>query len=253
MENLLSLYSRAHVGFCKRCCPMAEKEVVIFIRQGLSFPELSTFSLSSLEPYSDYVGINISFNNSSSVSFLNVYASLFAPPQRMAELTPSLPPSFPPPEISSFLGTSIAITPSGTQEVLPTPAGRKYSTGSFPLTSSPSMTLTHPRFSIAPPAVTPLLTSRLLPPLLPFPAPGRCYRTWVLTTYQFFYLSLSLRSFAPTSAPSFNFQKGRWDGFASYFDSHCHSEEEYSSLSLYLFDYECSQIFHSFWPHQTPS
>ena len=26
MENLLSLYSRAHVGFSKRCCPMAEKE-----------------------------------------------------------------------------------------------------------------------------------------------------------------------------------------------------------------------------------
>ena len=32
--------------------------------------------------------------------------------------------------------------------------------------------------------------------------------------------------------PSFNFQKARWDGFASYFDSHCLSAEEYSSLSL---------------------
>ena len=31
--------------------------------------------------------------------------------------------------------------------------------------------------------------------------------------------------------PSFNFQKARWDGFASYFDSHCPSAEEYSSLS----------------------
>ena len=30
--------------------------------------------------------------------------------------------------------------------------------------------------------------------------------------------------------PSFNFQKARWDGFASYFDSHCPSAEEYSSL-----------------------
>ena len=29
-----------------------------------------------------------------------------------------------------------------------------------------------------------------------------------------------------------NFQKARWDGFASYFDSHCPSAEEYSSLSL---------------------
>ena len=32
--------------------------------------------------------------------------------------------------------------------------------------------------------------------------------------------------------PSFNFQKACGDGFASYFDSHCPSAEEYSSLSL---------------------
>ena len=31
--------------------------------------------------------------------------------------------------------------------------------------------------------------------------------------------------------PSFNFQTARWDYFASYFDSHCPSAEEYSSLS----------------------
>ena len=48
--------------------------VVIFVRQGLSFSELSTSSLSSLDPYSDYVGVNISLNNSSLLSFLNVYA-----------------------------------------------------------------------------------------------------------------------------------------------------------------------------------
>ena len=32
-------------------------------------------------------------------------------------------------------------------------------------------------------------------------------------------------------SPSFNFQKARRDDFASYFDSHCPSAEEYSSLS----------------------
>ena len=48
--------------------------VVTFVRQGLTFSELSTSSFSSLDPYSDYVQINISLNNSSSVSFLNVYA-----------------------------------------------------------------------------------------------------------------------------------------------------------------------------------
>ena len=42
--------------------------VVIFVRQGLSFSELCTSSLSSLDAYSDYVGINISLNNFSSLS-----------------------------------------------------------------------------------------------------------------------------------------------------------------------------------------
>ena len=96
-------------------------------------------------------------------------------------------------------GTSIAITPSVTQEVLPTPAGKKYLTGSSLLTSSSSMTLTHPSFSIASLAVAPLLASPLLPLLLPFPVPGRCFRTWVQTISQFFYPSLSLRPIAPTS------------------------------------------------------
>ena len=39
--------------------------VIIFFIQGLSFSELSISSLFLLDPYSDYVGINISFNNSS--------------------------------------------------------------------------------------------------------------------------------------------------------------------------------------------
>ena len=56
------------------------------------------------------------------------------------------------------------------------------------------MTLTHSPFYIAP-----FLTSPLLPPLLPFLATERCFRTRVLTTYQSFYLSLSLRSFTPMS------------------------------------------------------
>ena len=161
---------------------------------------------------------------------------LSAPPQRMAEPTPFLSPFFPPPEISSFWGTSIAITPSGTQELPPTPAGRKYPTGSFPLTSSPSMTLTHPPSSIAPLAVTLPLTSPLLPPLLLFPAPG--LPPGMLQDLGSDHLPILLSIpltlvFRPNERPpSYNFQKARWDGFASYFDSHCPSAEEYSSLFL---------------------
>ena len=46
--------------------------VIIFIWQGLFFFELSTSSLYLLDPCSDYVGVNISLNNT--FSFLNVYA-----------------------------------------------------------------------------------------------------------------------------------------------------------------------------------
>ena len=58
--------------------------------------------------------------------------------------------------------------------------------------------------------------------------------------------------------PSFNFQKTRWDDFASYFYSHCPSAEEYLSFyycccSFYLSGTECGQIFHSFRPYQRPS
>ena len=52
----------------------ASRGVIIFVTQGLSFSELSTSSLSSLDPYSDYIEVNISLNNFSSLSFLNVYA-----------------------------------------------------------------------------------------------------------------------------------------------------------------------------------
>ena len=80
----------------------ASGSVVISVRQGLSFSKLSTSSLSLLDPYSDYVGANISLSNSSSVSLLNVYDPLFAAAQWMAELIPSLPQFFPSPEIFSF-------------------------------------------------------------------------------------------------------------------------------------------------------
>ena len=128
---------------------------------------------------------------------------LFASLRRIAKSISFLPLSFLPPEISQFWGTSVAITPSGTQKILPNPVGRKYSIGSSPLTSFPSMNLTHLLFSIVPP-----LTFPLLPSLSPYLALGRCFRTWTLITYQFYSLSIFLRSFAPTNASiSSNFRK----------------------------------------------
>ena len=94
--------------------------VIIFVRQGLSFPELSTFFLSSLEPYSDYLGVNISLNNSSSLSFLNFYS----PPIRSSPIdnrTDSFLLSILSSEMSSFWGILIAIITYATRKVLSTP------------------------------------------------------------------------------------------------------------------------------------
>ena len=135
------------------------------------------------------------------MSFFNVYA----PPIRFSPTngrTDSFSPSILPSSRNLFiLGDFNCHHPLWDSRVTSDPAGKKYSTDSSPLISSPSTTLTHPPFSIASVAVAPLLTSLFPPLLLRFLALGRCYKTWVLTTYQFFYPSLSLRSFTPTSAP----------------------------------------------------
>ena len=72
---LLSDRTNSWSGILSCDATHASRGVIIFVRQGLSFSELSISSLSLLNPYSDYVGVNISLNNSSSVSFFNVYVS----------------------------------------------------------------------------------------------------------------------------------------------------------------------------------
>ena len=75
---------------------MARTVSLIFVRQGSSFSALSAFSLSSLDPYSHYVRVNICLNNFSSLSFHNV----FAPPIRTS-LTNGRTDSFSPSILTS--------------------------------------------------------------------------------------------------------------------------------------------------------
>ena len=81
----------------------ASSGVITFVRQGLSFSELSASSLSSLDPYSDYVGVNISLNNSSLLAFLNVYAPPIHSSPIDCKTDYFFPSILPPPEISSLL------------------------------------------------------------------------------------------------------------------------------------------------------
>ena len=62
--------------------------------------------------------------------------------------------------------------------------------------------------------------------------PGRCFRSWVLITYQLYclfpYFCFNVQP------PPYNFQKTRWNDFAFFFDTHCPSADEYSSFFLLL-------------------
>ena len=117
---------------------------------------------------------------------LVLMVQLFALLRRIAEPIPFLPPSFTTPEISLFWDTSIAIIPSATPKVVSTPVGRKYSFKSSLLTSFLSTTLTYLLFPVVSLAVPTRLISSLLLPLSPYLALGRCFRSWVLITYQFY-------------------------------------------------------------------
>ena len=131
-------------GILSRDATPASGSVVTFVRQGLSFSKLFISSLSLLDPYSDYVDVNISHNNFPHSLFLMCMPpySLFLNGWQNQFLV-SLHSSLLQKSLHSG-GLQLPSPPSGAQEALPTPAGRKYLTGLFPMTSSPLMTLTHP-------------------------------------------------------------------------------------------------------------
>ena len=202
--------------------------VVIFVRQGLSFSELSTTSLSSLDPYSDYVGVNISLNNSSSVSFFNVYA----PPIRSSPTdgrTDSFSPSILPSSRNLFiLGDFNCYHPLWNSRGTSDPRGEEVfdwviSSDLLPLNDPDTPTLLHrssgsrssPDISFASSTLAFSCSWEVLQDLGSDHLP--------------ILLSIPLSPvFRPNERPpSFNFQKARWDDF----DSHCPSAEEYSFLS----------------------
>ena len=207
--------------------------VIIFFRQSLSFSELSTSSVSSLDPYFNYVGVNISLKNSSSLSFLNVYA----PPIRYSSTdnrTDSFSPSILPSSRNLFvLGDFNCHHPLWDSRVPFDPRGQEVfdwviSSDLLPLNDPDTPILLHRStgsrssldISFAPSSLTFSCSWEVVQDLGSDHLP--------------ILLSVSLCPvFRPNERPSsFNFQKARWNDFVFYFDSHCSSAEEYSSLSL---------------------
>ena len=207
--------------------------VNIFVRQSLSFSELSTSFLFSLDPYSNYVGINISLNESSSLSFFNVYAPLI----RSSETDSR----------TEFFFLSILHTyrylfilkdfnfhhPLWDSKGTSDPHGKEVfnwviSFDLLPLNDPDILTLFHRSSG-----------SRSPPNIFFAPCSLALSCSWeVLQDLGSDYLRTLLA--VPLSAvfrpnerlPSFNFRKPPGDDFVFYFDSHCPSSEEYSSLFL---------------------
>ena len=225
---LCSDRTHSRFGILSSDASHASGGVVIFVRQGLSFSELSTTSLSSLDPYSDYVGVNISLNKSSSVSFLNVYA----PPIRSSPTdgrTDSFSPSVLPSSRNLFiLGDFNCHHPLWNSRGTSDPRGEEVfdwviSSDLLPLNDPDTPTLLHrssPDISFAPSTLAFSCSWEVLQDL------GSDHLPILLS------IPLSPVFHPNECPPSFNFQKARWDGFAFYFDSHCPTAEEYSSLSL---------------------
>ena len=210
--------------------------VALSFSSGRAYPfsELSTSSLSSFDPYSDYVGINISLNNSSSLSFLNVYA----PPIRSSP-TDGRTDSFSLSILSSsrnvfILGDFNCHHPLWDSRGTSDPHGEEVfdwviSSNVLPLNDPDTPTLLHCSSG-----------SRSSPDIFFAPSSFALSCSWEVlqdlgSDHLPIFLSIPLSPiYRPNERPpSFNFQKARWDRFASYFDSHCPSAEEYSSLSFF--------------------
>ena len=192
------------------------------------FSELSTSSLSSLNPYSDYVGVNISLNNSS-LFFLNVYA----PPIRSSSMDGGTD-SFSPSSRNLFILADFLLPspPLGLKRYLRPPGEEvvdwAISSDFFPLNDSDTPILLHrssgsrssPDISFAGSSLALSCSWDVFQDL------GFDHRSIFLS------VPLSPVFCSNERSASFNFQKTPRDYFASYFDSRCPSAEEYSSLSL---------------------
>ena len=108
---------------------------------------------------------------------------------------------------------------------------KKCSISQSPPISFLSMAVT-PQLFTMPTAVAPLLTSFSLPSLSDSPAPGRCFRTWVLITSRFL-LPFSFPTFPfPWASSVTQFSESALGWLALYINWHCPSAEKNFSFSI---------------------
>ena len=158
---------------------------------------------------------------------------LSAPPRRMAEPTPFSPSILSSSRNLFILGDFNCHHPLWTSRSISDPRGKEVfdwviSSDLLPFNDPDTPILLHRSFG-----------SRSSPDISYAPSFLILSCSWVVlqdlgSDHLPILLSVSLSAvFRPNERPpSFHFQKARWDDFASYFDSHCLSAEELSSLTL---------------------
>ena len=207
--------------------------VVTFVRKGLSASQFSTDSLSSLDPYTDYVGVTIPCLNSSSLSFLNVYAPPIRPSCHDSRIDSFSPSILPTRKDLFILGDFNCHHPLWDSSSHTDKRGSEVfdwiiSSDLLSLNDPDCPTLLHrstgnrssPDISLAPTSLALSCSWQVLQDLGSDHLP--------------ILLEVPLKPVSHTNGhpPSFNFNKARWNEFSSFFDSHCPTPGDISALSL---------------------
>ena len=189
--------------------------VLILVKNGLTYTSLSTQSLSSLDPSSDYLAIAFKVKGASRIHLFNVYA----PPIRSSS-SDSRPKSF-----SSFLLPSFPTTyifGDSHHSSWDSHSGKELfdwllSSDLLPLNNPEHHTLLHratgnrssPDLSLVPARIASKCTWQTLPDL------GSDHLPIYIT------ISISPLINSIHHPPSFNYNKARWDDYLIYIDTHC--------------------------------
>ena len=207
--------------------------VLILVKNGLSYTSLSTQSLSSLDPSSDYLAIAVKIKGAAPIHLFNVYV----PPIRSSSsdsrpksFSPFLLPSSPTTYIFGDFNSHHSSWDSHSPE---DHSGKDLfdwllSSDLLPLNNPEHHTLLHRATG-----------NRSSPDLSLVPARLASKCTWqTLPDLGSDHLPISIT--IPTSPiinsfhrpPSFNYNKARWDEYLTYIDTHCPTPSNFTTLSL---------------------
>ena len=208
------------------------KGVLILVKNGLSYTSLSTQSLSSLDPSSDYLAIAVKIKGATPIHLFNVLpihssSSNSCPKSFSPFLLPSSPTTY-------IFGDFNSHHSSWDSHSLEDQSGKDLfdwlrSSDLLPLNNPEHYTLLYratgnrssPDLSLVPARIASKCTWQTLPNL------GSDHLPISITIPTSPLINSSHRS------PSFNYNKAHWDDYLTYIDTHCPTPSNFTTLSLF--------------------